>query len=434
MIVIGAGPAGLATALLLSKRGHKVTVYEARKAFDFDARNSYPIGVNPRGQETLRQISPEVLQKLKDGGRTIEAFNIWADTRRVASLESGTLIAATRAHVTQLLHEEAQRTDRITIKTGHRLVDLDFDNRLLKFETANGDVVVDASESRVIAADGTHSRVRRSLAEQIRSFHPRTEDWGVDFRVLRSEPGAQAPKMDPNIHHIFTSRGAYAAAAKDGSWNVVLSAGENDRELLLSHEPTEENTTALRNYVCRYAPLASELLGPDEYRAFFGRKSFSGAVVRCDRLAFEEWAILIGDAAHSVIPPTGEGVNSALEDARLLAEAEGSATWFADFESSRLPDLQALGVYATVLKNNLNSTDPARSAADVIVRILDTAAARLGLPSASVEQRLFGPEAGVLPYRTAIGPWIHQRFTLHPKVQSAVRRLLRMKNTPFSAE
>lgn len=47
MIVIGAGPAGLATALLLSKRGHKVTVYEARKAFDFDARNSYPIGVNP---------------------------------------------------------------------------------------------------------------------------------------------------------------------------------------------------------------------------------------------------------------------------------------------------------------------------------------------------------------------------------------------------
>lgn len=434
MIVIGAGPAGLATALLLSKRGHKVTVYEGRNDFDFDVENSFPIGVNPRGQETLRQISPELLQKLKDGGRPIEAFNVWSGTRRIANLESGTLIAATRAHVTQLLLEEAQRTDGIAIKTDHRLVDLDFDSRSLKFEAPSGDLIVDGSDSRVIAADGTHSQVRRSLAEQIRWFHPRTEDWGVDFRVLRSEPGAQATKLDPNIHHIFSSRGAYAAAAQDGSWGVVLSAGEGDRELLLSNEPTEENTAALRNYVRRHAPLASELLGPDDYRAFFGRKSFSGAVVRCDRLAFEEWAILIGDAAHSVIPPTGEGVNSALEDARLLAEAEGSATWFADFESSRLPDLQALGVYATVLKNNLNSTDPARSAADVIVRILDTAAARLGLPSASVEQRLFGPEAGVLPYRTAIGPWIRQRFTLHPKVQSAVRRLLRIKNTPFSAE
>lgn len=47
MIVIGAGPAGLATALLLSKRGHKVTVYEGRNDFDFDAENSFPIGVNP---------------------------------------------------------------------------------------------------------------------------------------------------------------------------------------------------------------------------------------------------------------------------------------------------------------------------------------------------------------------------------------------------
>lgn len=434
MIVIGAGPAGLAAALLLSRQGHRVIVYESRGDLDFSAQNSYPIGVNPRGQETLRRISPELLQKLKDGGRTIEAFSIWAGKRRVANLKSDTLIAVTRAYVTQLLFEETQKTDDITIKTGHRLVDLDHEKRLLHFESGGSRTVVDASDSRVIAADGARSRTRRSLAEQISSFHPRTEDWGVEFRVLFSEPGVQAPKLDPDIHHIFTSRGMYAAAAGDGSWSVVLSAGEDDRELLLSDDPTDENAAALEHYVRRHAPLAAELLKPEDYRGFFGRQPFSGAVVRCDRIAFDEWVVLIGDAAHSVIPPTGEGVNSGLEDALLLAEGEGAPTWFSDFEASRLPDLQALGIYATVLKDNLSSTDPTRSAADVIVRILDTAAEAVGLPSASVEKRLFGPQAGTVPYREAIGPWIRQRFTLHPKVQAAVRGIRRMKSALLTAE
>lgn len=130
-----------------------------------------------------------------------------------------------------------------------------------------------------------------------------------------------------------------------------------------------------------------------------------------------------------MVPPTGEGVNSGLEDAFLLAEydARGSATWFADFEAARLPDLAALGEYATVLKDNLRSTDPVRGGADVVVRIVDSVAARLHLPSARIEDRLFGYDAGLTPYRDAIGPWIRERRVLFPiakGVVGGVRRAL----------
>ncbi|MCS6711900.1 NAD(P)-binding protein [Brachybacterium sp. EF45031] len=68
-IVLGAGPSGLACALLLAARGHDVTILEAAEQLDLDPTSSYPIGVNPRGQETLRRIDPVLLARLRTEGR-----------------------------------------------------------------------------------------------------------------------------------------------------------------------------------------------------------------------------------------------------------------------------------------------------------------------------------------------------------------------------
>lgn len=47
--IIGAGPVGLAAALLLAAQDRRVTIHEARDAISLTDANSYPIGVNPRG-------------------------------------------------------------------------------------------------------------------------------------------------------------------------------------------------------------------------------------------------------------------------------------------------------------------------------------------------------------------------------------------------
>ncbi|GAB3623628.1 hypothetical protein GCM10027418_17110 [Mariniluteicoccus endophyticus] len=435
VIVVGAGPVGLAAALLLRAQGHPVTVYEARDQLKLSNANSYPIGVNLRGQETLRRIDPSLLGRLRAEGEVVAAFNIYSGTRKVASLKSGTLIATTRAFLTRLLFERVRETEGITYMPGYALARVDLADRSLTFTRADGDeVTVDARDARVLAADGVRSVARRCLEEQVSGFTPRVGDWGVRFRVAYSQPHASAPGLDPAIHHIFTSKGIYTATLADGVWGLAITAIEGDpaEDLLLSRDATHDNIRAVAAHVAEHAPLAAPLLTRDDYAAFFSREPFGGAVVICPRLAFDEWLLLIGDAAHSVLPPTGEGVNSGLEDCLVLAERAGSPTWFADYEAVRLPDLEALGEYAWTLRENLRSTDPARRTATTILRIGDAMAAAAHLPSAQVEARLFGPDAGRTPYREAIGPWLRQQRVLFPVVERAVAALRRARSRPVS--
>ena len=424
-VVVGAGPVGLATAILLAQQGHVVTVHETGDSLTFDDDNSYPIGVNPRGQETLRRIDPALVDALHERGELVEGFRIRAGRRVVASLESGTLIGTTRARLTNILAERAAAEPAITVEFGHKLECVDVDARALHFRTASGPLVVDASESLVVGCDGVWSRVRRSLEAQREDFRPRVDDWGVQFRVLFSRPGATAPGLDPAWHHIFTSKGIYTATLPDGVWCVAVTAiaGDEAEDLLLSTDPSDTHVSALRDHLARHAPLTVPLLTRDDLRAFFSRAPFGGAVVRCPRVHEGEWLALLGDAAHSVIPPTGEGVNAGLEDARVLADvlASGSANPLSDYDARRVPDLAALGVYAMQLRDDVAERDAVRSATNVGLRIVSALLARFGRDEGEVERRLFGPDAGTAPYREVIGPWIGFRDRWRPPIRRLVR-------------
>lgn len=437
IIVVGAGPVGLAAALLLAHQGRDVTIYEGRDELLLTDDNSYPIGVNVRGQEALRRIDPALLDALRESGEVVEGFVIRAGRRTVARLESGTVIGTTRARLTRILFDAARAESRIRLVTGHRLATLDRQARRLEFTTtAEESVAVDASRAIVLACDGVWSRTRRALTETVPGFDPVVGDWGVQFRVLFSKAGATAPGLDPAQHHIFTSKGIYAAALPNGVWCVSMTAikGDPGEELLLFTEATDANVAALRAHLAEHAPLVPPLLDDEDYRAFFSRAPFGGAVVRCPRIAFDEWLVLLGDAAHSVIPPTGEGVNSGLEDAFLLADvlAGGSRTPLADYEHDRMPDLEALGEYAWHLKENVRTSGPVDSAANVVVRIASTAAARFGVRDGQVEDRLFGPHATLDRYADTIGPWIAFRDRWTPRARTAVRSALTARSAARS--
>ena len=433
--IIGAGPVGLAAALLLAAQGRRVTIHEARDAISLTDANSYPIGVNPRGQETLRRIDSRLVEELRAQGELVEGFKIRAGRRMLASLRSGTIIGTTRARLTGILLAAAQQDRRITLSTGRRLEAIDLASRTLQF---TGTTTVEVGNGLVIACDGVWSKTRQTMAEQLADFAPEVSDWGVQFRVLFSAPGAMAPGLDPNWHHIFTSKGIYTATLPDGVWCVAVTAikGDPAEALLLSTEPTEDHISALHRHLKQHAPLVLPLLTRDAYVDFFGRAPFGGAVVRCSRVSHDEWLVLLGDAAHSVIPPTGEGVNSGLEDAMLLADAlaSGSPMPLREYDEGRIPDLKALGEYACHLKDNIAHEDPVRSVSNVGLRILSAVAGLVGQKSGELESRLFGPDAGRMPYRDAIGPWIQFRDRWTPPLRRIATGVVRCADKPISAE
>ena len=433
--IIGAGPVGLAAALLLAAQDQRVTIHEARDAISLTDANSYPIGVNPRGQETLRRIDSRLVEELRAQGELVEGFKIRAGRRMLASMRSGTIIGTTRARLTGILLAAAQQNRRITLSTGRRLEAIDLASRTLQF---TGTITVEVGNGLVIACDGVWSKTRQTMAEQLADFAPEVSDWGVQFRVLFSAPGAMAPGLDPNWHHIFTGKGIYTATLPDGVWCVAVTAikGDPAEALLLSTEPTEDHINALHRHLRQHAPLVLPLLTRDAYVDFFGRAPFGGAVVRCPRVSHDEWLVLLGDAAHSVIPPTGEGVNSGLEDAMLLADAlaSGSPMSLREYDEGRIPDLKALGEYACHLKDNIANEDPVRSASNVGLRVLSAVAGLVGQKSGELESRLFGPDAGRMPYRDAIGPWIQFRDRWTPPLRRIATGVVRCADKPISAE
>ncbi len=67
----------------------------------------------------------------------------------------------------------------------------------------------------------------------------------------------------------------------------------------------------------------------------------------------------MGDAAHSVLPPVGEGINSGLEDTVILSMImDNSNAPFQHYNKTRLPDIIGLGKIADYLNTSNASSSP----------------------------------------------------------------------------
>ena len=71
--IIGGGPVGFATAVLLAKEGFQCSLYEGRSEIPNNVEESYPIGINPRSLHTMQLIDPDLAQRAMDTG-------VWIDT------------------------------------------------------------------------------------------------------------------------------------------------------------------------------------------------------------------------------------------------------------------------------------------------------------------------------------------------------------------
>ena len=373
-IILGAGASGLAAATLLARdHGMRCTVYErfAADGMAQEDEESYPIGVNPRGMKVLKMVDP-ALEKaidITDYGK-IAGWTIREPKKEIAKLASGTVVGTTRGKVVGELYKVACATEGVEIKLGHKMLRADVAKKELVFSHDGAEVVVDYSAGGKVVLDctGCFSKMRTAVADQDAegAFECEAWPWDISFRCLFTAPKPPQVNLDPRQHYIFTTAGIYAAVLTGSRWVFSLSINPAlipDSEWMLSNKATPELIAKLKAHIEEHIPQASGMLDESEYAKFFERRSFTGQVVRLGQLHHKGKVGFLGDAAHAVIPSTGEGINSALEDVSVLLAAlvggdggGGSVDgWLERYSAARIDDARAISTYALYLLEGMKA-------------------------------------------------------------------------------
>jgi len=396
-VVMGAGPGGLLTACLLAKAGKPVVIVEMRPR-PTDFYGSLPVVLNTRGLHALSQLGPSEIGRFQKHGRPVEQVAIQSKGKTVAAVQTyGTCIM--RDQAVGLLLETADSLN-VPIYWEHKLVKLDVKGKTMTLERTKADgagveTICLSIDGCLVGADGNFSKVRRECVEE-GLLAVETRPWGIKMRyVLAPNPPSPSPDVRGEIHYVLGAD-AYVCQQPDGVWSLSFSLhdGSPDFEVLNSTEATPENKAKLREYAHKLAPaFASHLLTSDDfYDNYFACKMFDGALVKCSTLSPSPWIALVGDAAHAVAPYTGEGINSALESASILAATLARGGTATDYDRERREDAHA--AYQFACRNQLLITGkPQDKCANTFTQVMLGIGKKLGLIEGVIQDYMLGAKA-----------------------------------------
>ncbi|WP_038015872.1 FAD-dependent monooxygenase [Synechococcus sp. PCC 7335] len=349
--IAGAGPAGVATALLLAQQGLKVTLVEQEPKFDRFFRGE---GLMPSGLEALYQMGlKETFSKIPS--RRLDAWDFYVGGRRRMRVKEPILkgISTQIFNQTALLEamvEKAKALPNFEFCPGWQVVDFLCDR--LK-DTVTGLRVKKSGQSRdisadgVIGADGRYSRVRK-LAGLTLNESP------TQFDVLWFKlPAPPSLKKETPFVACLQPDSQFAFYP---SWDGRLQIGwivEKGGEKGKVGEEKRARLSQLkdRDWIERFAAALPPKLAEHfrNYRDELEGPIFLDVQVGC----CEQWSIpgllLIGDAAHPMAPNRAQGINMALRDAIVVANhlAQGanrkvSNEVFGTIQSERQPEVEAV--------------------------------------------------------------------------------------------
>ncbi len=345
--VIGGGPVGCVLAELLSRRGFDVEVYEKRpdmRATDISAGRSINLVLTRRGlkalallglRERVLEITVPVL------GRMMHAVDGELTYQPYGKDDSECNYSVSRGMLNEFLLTAAEDAG-VRIHFGHELVDADFESGQLTFELEDGTTnKVDGGV--IFGADGSFSGVREVLVRD-HGFDSRIEwlDHGYKEMVFPADDNGDY-QMEKNALHIWP-RGDHmlmALADLDGSFTGTIYMPWEGDVSFGSAESAEGLNDLFENHYPDSIPLLGDL--ETNYREHPASKL---GTVRCAPWHLEDRALLVGDAAHGIVPFFGQGLNCGLEDCsvlnRLFDEYDSLSEVFEAFDARRKPNGDAI--------------------------------------------------------------------------------------------
>ena len=307
--IIGAGPAGLLLAHLLRLRGIESVVLETRSREEIEA--TIRAGVLEQGTVDLLDESGVGERMHREGQRhegVILRFGGQSHRIHLSELTGG------RSIMVYAQHEVIRDLVKARIDAGGQLLFgvkdvslLDLDTKLpkLRFHGAAG-AVREITCDYIAGCDGFHGVSRPSIPSRVRKEFERVYPFGW-FGIL-----VEGPAATEELIYAYHERG----------FALVSTRSPQIQRLYLQCNPN--NSVEDWPDARIWEELHARLAGGDGWRVAEGR-IFQKGVVAMRSFVVEPMQhgrlFLAGDAAH-IVPPTGaKGLNLAVADVRLLAQA-----------------------------------------------------------------------------------------------------------------
>jgi kynurenine 3-monooxygenase len=363
--VVGAGCAGPLLAALLAKRGFRVTLHERRRdpRLGFrEAGRSINLALAARGLHALEKAGlrgaiEDLLVPMR--GRLVHAPDGSRTFLPYGRLPHEFIWSISRGDLNERLLTAAEQRG-VEIRFSSRCIDADLPAGKVHFEVGAGRIqqVAFSPDNPVIATDGARSAVRASM-QQAGETTLREDLLSHSYKELLIPAGTGgAYLMEREVLHIWP-RGSYMLIAlpnNDGSFTATLfleRSGANPCFESL-HDAAAVNSLMRRDFAD-----AAELI-PDLATQFLANPPGNMSTLHVSRWHDPRGVLLMGDAAHGIVPFHGQGMNCAFEDCTVLNElldrGQGWAASFAQFAGQRFPDTESIARMAVENYEEMRNT------------------------------------------------------------------------------
>ncbi len=350
ILIIGAGLCGSLLAVRLGKLGFNVVLVEKRsdlRKVEVAAGRSINLALSDRGLKALRLVGLEDKVRkfcIPMHGRMIHDGEGNTRFSSYSGRKDEYINSVSRTDLNTVLIEAADVHQNVEIIFDADCIDVNIDTSTADFKLKDGsDLHIDADI--IIGADGAGSKVRKEIFEKRSDENLSVEFLEHGYKELEIPAGANGEyQLEKNALHIWP-RGSYMIIAlpnMDGSFTVTMFNAYKGAHSF--EEIDKEN--GFKEYIENYFP---DLLEYVEGLTVSYKENPVGRLgtIKCFPWQDEGKTLIMGDAAHAIVPFYGQGMNAAFEDVTVFSQVldEEHDSWesvFTSFQERRHPSAVAI--------------------------------------------------------------------------------------------
>jgi len=353
LLIIGAGLCGSLLALRMAQRGYQVQLVEKRpdlRDVTQDAGRSINLSLSDRGLKALRLagVEEQALELcIPMYGRMIHDQKGNTFMSNYSGRDGEYINSISRPGLNMLLLDKAEEMPNVELIFNKGCTAIDLEKGTATFTDYNTKQESTFVGDLVLATDGAGSVVRKAMFEKRELLFSFSQQWLThgykEITIPATKDGGY--RTEKGALHIWP-RGEdmlIALPNLDGSFTVTLFAPYANTKYCFDNLTTPE---MVQEYFTQEYPDAIALM-PNLVTEFFDNPTGPLGTIRCSPWHCYEKVVLLGDAAHAIVPFYGQGMNASFEDVfvfdEILDKHQGDwKTVLSEYEKTRRKDTDAI--------------------------------------------------------------------------------------------